>query len=155
MKNIDPIKDMSARELAEKMIDDLDYIMESLIKATKNFADSDVEQQRDLYDKMAQVKYATDFIKEYVKPIKATIVDEYNSLKTAAKQKAFIEEQLKIVDPLELLASGLLTADQEGVTAGITIPGDPGKYWIDWLITEVGSGYVKIMTDSPIPVKVK
>lgn len=150
MKNIDPIKNMSARDLAEVMIQDLESTLEELAEQLQStdIACTDIVS---LCTEIEKCKYALAFIREYAAPIKATIVDEYNSLKSSTKQKAFIDEHLKMNDPFELLASGLLTGDNEGIVVGITIPGDPDGCYVEWLITEVGSDYVKIMTNMPIP----
>lgn len=150
MKRIDPIKRMSARELTELMIGDLESTLEDLIKQFQN-ADAMSADMDDLCRNIERHKFALSFMQSYAAPIEATIVDEYNSLKSSAKQKAFIDEHLKMNDPFELLASGLLTGDNEGTVIGITIPGDRDGYYVEWLITEVGSDYVKIMTNMPIP----
>lgn len=151
MKDIDPIKDISARDLAEKMLADLDDMIAEYklqFKASAASSDSeDFDMAAKLADKLDKYGFARKFIEEYISPIHLSMMEEYNLLKTDAQKDKFISNQLMYADPFELLGSGILTKKYEHMKFGIS--NSSGTYDV-WSIIEVGSDYVKIMPDRSI-----
>lgn len=158
MKDIDPIKDISARDLAEKMLADLDDMIAEYklqFKASATSGDSeDFERTVKLADKLGKYGFARKFIEEYISPIHLSMMEEYNLLKTDAQKDKFVSDQLTYADPFELLGSGILTKKYEHMKFGVTPPGNVNMYDI-WSVIEVGDDYVKIMPDRPITYQTK
>lgn len=154
MKDIDPIKDLSARDLAEKMLADLnDMIAEYKLQFKASAAsgnDDDFEMVVKLADELDKYEFAKKFIEEYISPIHLSMMEEYNLLKTDAQKDKFVSNQLMYTEPFELLGSGILSKKYEHMKFGVTTPPGSTNMYDIWSIIEIGSDYVKIMPDRPI-----
>lgn len=148
---IDPIKDLSARELADKMLIDLNDTIDEYNAELK--AASDPKDLQRICMELVKYEFARKFVQDYVSPIELGIKDQYYMLDTDAKKDKFVREQLTYLDPFELLSSGFITKKHELCKFGITPPSNV-NYDI-WSIIEVGSDYIKIMPDKPIPYQTK
>ena len=149
---VDPIKDLSAKELADKMLIDLNDTIDEYNAELK--AASDPKDLQRICMELVKYEFARKFVQDYVSPIELGIKDQYYMLDTDAKKDKFVREQLTYLDPLELLGSGFINKKHECCKFGITPPGSPSTYDI-WTIIEVGSDYIKIMPDKPIPYQAK